>query len=102
MATKIATSTVISQLPRFALEAIAFGGIILLILYLMLEKGSFSDALPIISLYAFAGYRLMPALQSIYSSLTLMSFVGSSVILYNDITKLNSYNLNNNKKIFYN
>ena len=73
----------------------------------MLEKGGgggggggFQRCFAIISLYAFAGYRLMPALQSIYSSLTLMSFVGSSVDrLYNDITKLNSYNLNNNKNI---
>ena len=58
-------SAVIRQLPRFILEAIAFGGIMLVILHLMTKKGSFNNALPIISLYVFAGYRLMPALQNV-------------------------------------
>jgi ABC-type bacteriocin/lantibiotic exporter with double-glycine peptidase domain len=57
-----ATAQVISQLPRIALEAIAFGGMLLVVLYLMAQSGSFASALPIIALYAFAGYRLMPAL----------------------------------------
>ena len=39
-------SQVISQLPRFALEAIAFGGMLLLVLYLMAQSGSFSSAHP--------------------------------------------------------
>ena len=64
-ATNQAYLSLISQLPRFAIEAIAFGGIMLLILYLMSQKGSFNNAIPIISLYVFAGYRLMPALQGI-------------------------------------
>ena len=41
-----------------------------MILYLMAQRGGISNALPIISLYVFAGYRLMPALQNIYASLT--------------------------------
>jgi hypothetical protein len=51
-------------LPRFILEATAFGGILLIILYKMSQSGTFSTALPIISLYVFAGYRLMPAAQN--------------------------------------
>ena len=84
-----ASSSAITQLPRFALEAIAFGGIILVILYLMRQTGSFASALPIISLYAFAGYRLMPALQQIYASLTQLTFVGPSLNkLYEDLKNL--------------
>ena len=74
-----ATANVIGQLPRYALEAVAFGGILLLILYLMTKSGSFTAALPIIALYAFAGYRLMPALQQIYSALTRLRFAGPSL-----------------------
>ena len=74
-----ALSQVIAQMPRFALEGIAFGGIMLVILYLMLREGSFSNALPIISLYAFASYRLLPALQQIYQSFTRISFVSPSL-----------------------
>lgn len=74
-----ATASVISQLPRFAIEAIAFGGMLLLVLYLMASSGSFESALPIVALYAFAGYRLMPALQQIYAALTQVRFVGAAL-----------------------
>ena len=79
-------ASVIIQLPRFFLEAIAFGGIILLLLFLMKHTGSLNNALPIISLYVFAGYRLLPALQQIYGSFTDLTFVGPTLDkLYNDL-----------------
>ncbi len=85
----LATARVISQLPRFALEAIAFGGMLLVILYLMAKSGSFATALPIIALYAFAGYRLMPALQQIYSSFTALRFAGPALdVLHQDLKSL--------------
>lgn len=74
-----ASSGVISQIPRFILEAIAFGGVLLIILYMMLQSGSFTSVLPILTLYVFAGYRLMPALQHIYNSLTQLTFIGPSL-----------------------
>ncbi len=84
-----ASSIVIGQLPRFILEAIAFGGILLIILYVMSKTGDFNNALPIISLYAFAGYRLMPALQQIYVAFTRLTFIGISLDkLHNDIKNL--------------
>jgi len=69
-----ASAYLASQTPRFFLEAVAFGGIMLMILYLMMQSGSFNLALPVIGLYVFAGYRLMPALQQIYASFTKLSF----------------------------
>ena len=85
-----AYAQIIRQIPRFILEAIAFGGILLVILYLMSKTGSFGNALPILSLYVFAGYRLMPALQSAYSSFTQLTFIGPSIDkLYEDIKNLN-------------
>ena len=50
-------------------EAVAFWGMIIVVLFLMLQEASFTDVLPIVALYAFAGYRLMPALQSIYADI---------------------------------
>ena len=95
-----ASSQVLGQLPRFALEAVAFGGIILMILYLMLQKGSFNNALPIISLYVFAGYRLMPALQQIYASFTQLTFVGPSLeALSKDIKNLKPFNSNQDQGV---
>ena len=84
-----AMAQVISQLPRFALEAIAFGGMLLVILYLMAKSGSFASALPIITLYAFAGYRLMPALQQIYQAITQLRFAGPALdALHQDLMSL--------------
>ena len=84
-----ATASVISQLPRFALEAIAFGGMLLVVLYLMAQSGSFASALPIIALYAFAGYRLMPALQQIYGAVTQLRFARPALdALHSDLMSL--------------
>jgi ABC-type multidrug transport system fused ATPase/permease subunit len=84
-----ATALIISQLPRFALEAIAFGGMLLVVLYLMAQSGSFTSALPIIALYAFSGYRLMPALQQIYGAVTQLRFAGPALdALHADLMSL--------------
>jgi ABC-type multidrug transport system fused ATPase/permease subunit len=55
-----------ATLPRYILEMIAFGGIISIALYLLATKENPNDVLPILALYAFVGYRLMPAMQQIY------------------------------------
>ncbi|MDA9217623.1 ABC transporter ATP-binding protein/permease, partial [Candidatus Pelagibacter ubique] len=90
-----ATYKVINVLPRFLVEIVSFGGILLILLYIMFQKGTFIDALPIITLYVFAAYRLMPALQQIYSSITQLTFIGPSVdSLYNDFNNLKSLNAN--------
>jgi len=95
-----ASAQVLALLPRFTLEAVAFGGILLLILYVISQTGSFNNALPIISLYVFAGYRLMPALQQIYSSFAQISFVKPALNkLYEDVKNLDPPKIDNNKTI---
>jgi len=74
-----ATSQLVSQLPRLILEIIAFGGILLIILYIMSQTGNFNKALPIVSLYVFVGYRLLPAFQEIYASFTSLSYISPSL-----------------------
>ena len=94
------SSSILSQLPRFFLEAIAFGGIMLIILYKMTQTGSFNDALPIISLYVFAGYRLMPSLQQIYRSFTTLTFAGPVIDkLYNNKKNLKNVLINKDEEI---
>jgi ABC-type multidrug transport system fused ATPase/permease subunit len=67
---------VTSQLPRYALEIMAFGGILLMVLSFLGDKHkSTAQMVPILALYAFAGYRLLPALQQIFS--------GSSTVRFN-------------------
>jgi ATP-binding cassette, subfamily B, bacterial PglK len=88
-----ASSQLVGNLPKFFLEAIAFGGMVLMILYLISRSGTFIEALPIISLYAFAGYRLMPAIQQIYVSLSQLRYIGGSLdALYEDLISIKSLN----------
>jgi len=72
-------SKVIGQVPSIAMQAIVFGGMLLVVLYVLATRGGFAAGLPMIGLYAFAGYKMMPALQRIYVYLAEMEF--SSVAL---------------------
>ena len=67
----------------------------------MAKTGEIDLALPILSLYAFAGYRLLPAIQQIYSAFTQLSFVRPSVeSLYNDLKNLEKHNINQDQNNF--
>lgn len=57
-----------ATVPRHILEAIAFGLIIILVLLLVAFRGTMTEALPLLAVYAIAGYRLMPAIQMMYTS----------------------------------
>jgi ABC-type multidrug transport system fused ATPase/permease subunit len=73
-------SQVISELPRYLLETIAFGGMILLILALLLAgNGSLSDILPVLGVFAFAGLRMFPAVQQIYHALSYLRYTGAAL-----------------------
>jgi ABC-type multidrug transport system fused ATPase/permease subunit len=100
LAKQRATALIIKQLPRIILEAIAFGGILIIILYMMNQTNSFNNVLPIISLYAFAGYRLMPSIQGIYSGFTSLIFVTPSINkLYEDLKNIEPINFNQDQSI---
>jgi ATP-binding cassette, subfamily B, bacterial PglK len=93
-----ASGKVISVLPRFVVEAIAFGGMIMVVLYLMSQTTSFAQVMPVVALYAFAGYRLLPALQQIYADATELKFVGPALdLMFEDLNSLKSYSYDKNK-----
>ena len=99
-----ASYQIIGRLPRFIIEAVAFGGLVLMILYLMTEFKTFTNAIPVVSLYAFAGYRLIPSLQQIYASFTALRYVGSSLDeVYKDLKEVQGYSSSgNNNKLEFN
>lgn len=70
---------VITQMPRYALEALAFGVILLIALYLITSDPSSQTALPVIALYAMAGYRLMPSLQTLFTHVSSIRFAAPVV-----------------------
>tara|TARA_B100001057_G_scaffold500752_1_gene617582 strand:+ start:2654 stop:4447 length:1794 start_codon:yes stop_codon:yes gene_type:complete len=83
------SARIIALIPRYFLEALAFGGMIVIILFLMGRNGEFRDILSLITLYAFAGYKLMPALQKVYGSIVNINYSTSALDkLHGDIVSL--------------
>ncbi|MCL1488961.1 MAG: hypothetical protein MH186_14635 [Marinobacter sp.] len=59
------TNGVMSQVPRFAMELVAFGCVIFLILYLLTShQGNLGTILPVLSVYALAGFKLLPGVSA--------------------------------------
>ncbi len=87
-------TSIISLMPRFAIEAISFGGMLLVIIYFLFLGKAFVNFLPIITLYAFAGYRILPAAQAVYSSLIVSRYHQPALnTLYEDMKSLKTPNL---------
>jgi len=71
---------VVSELPRFVLEAITFGTLLTLILLLLFQSGgNIAEIVPILGIFALSVMRLLPALQQIYHALA--SIRGARAIL---------------------
>ncbi|ABI57695.1 ABC transporter ATP-binding protein [Alkalilimnicola ehrlichii MLHE-1] len=75
----LATSETLAQIPRFAIETVALGGVLILTVVLMATHGDVGAMLPTLGLYVFAGYKLLPAMQHIYAGVSRMRFSGQLV-----------------------
>tara|TARA_B100000902_G_scaffold398594_1_gene465961 strand:- start:424 stop:2226 length:1803 start_codon:yes stop_codon:yes gene_type:complete len=92
--------SVLTQLPRFAIEAVSFGGLILIVLYLMAKSNNFLNIIPIIALYALAGYRLIPLLQGIFISINALRYVSPPLNSLNkELQQLQTSSLSEDKKV---
>lgn len=69
-----ANASLLESLPLYAIEAIAFGGVLLIILLLMSGDGGIATALPLIGLYGLAGKQLIPAFQKIFGTVSSIRF----------------------------
>ena len=83
-ATCESTNQVISTIPKYALEIIVFGGMLLVTLYLVEVKQNTAQILPILGLYAFAGYRLMPGFNQIFQGLAQIRYHTAALNLIHD------------------
>lgn len=74
LAERQAASQALAKLPKYMLEMVAFGGVLLITLLLLGKQQALSQVLPVIAVYAFAGYRLLPAIQQTYSNIAIIRF----------------------------
>lgn len=63
-------SKLISDFPKQVMDAIVFCGAIGVILILISQGKEFNSFVPLLTLYAYAGNRLMPVLSNIFKSIT--------------------------------
>ncbi len=82
--------------PRYILEFFAFSIILFFILFLVYSaQTDFKEALPILAIYIFAGYKLLPIFQSIYTGVV---YIRNGIPAYDIISK----ELDESKRYFFN
>ena len=79
-----ATHQTLNQVPFLLIEAIAIGGIILISIVMLMNSGgihsgAMGQILPTLGLYAFAAYRLKPAVNNIFQGFTSLRFGRATV-----------------------
>ena len=99
LAYSLGTNQALSLVPRYFIELIAFSSIIMLTLYLLASHdGNLGIILPIISVYALATFRLLPAFQQIYVSLAaIKSNMASFESIKQDLIESSKIQITSNK-----
>ncbi|WP_299819407.1 ABC transporter ATP-binding protein [uncultured Jannaschia sp.] len=70
-----AAVALLGEMPRYVLEGLGFGGMLVFILYLLWSHdGSLDTVLPILGAFAFAGLKLMPTIQVLFRDLAQIRF----------------------------
>jgi len=80
---------VVGRISRYALEAMVFGGITLLILFFLNQQGTITTVIPLLSFYAFAIYRLRPSLDKVFKAVAKIRFNKSVLdLIYKEFNRL--------------
>ncbi len=74
-----AKGEIISAFPRYGIESIALVGLVTYAVFEFNTSGGQISSLPLMTLYLLAGYRLLPALQQFYASLSRIQFDSASL-----------------------
>ncbi len=101
---KLNTQTsVIPVVPRYFLEILVFGFVILTIVFLINQGQKLNDFLPALSLFAMAGIKLMPALQQIFNSITVSrSTIFAFDLIFDDLSAPKKYSSTKEKRKNFN
>lgn len=80
---------VMSQLPRYALETVAYGGMLFIVVFQLFRGADVGGLLPILGLYALGTYRLLPATQVVFNSATSIRYSMPALdVLYKNLKEL--------------
>jgi len=74
-----AVSKAMGDLPTYAVQGLAFGVVVAILVYATIFGEGLKDMVPLLALYAFAGYRLLPAIQVIFKNVTQLRFYSAAL-----------------------
>lgn len=75
----------LSNLPPLLMQFVFFGGMLGVLLYLVATYGGFQQAVPIVALFGFAGYRMYPAFSKAYGDVAKIKSAEAAIdVLYRD------------------
>ena len=87
-----AIKSFLKRIPKPVVETIAVGGIMLIAIIMVFQGRPISAIIPILSLFAMAAIRLMPAVQKITSTLTNLRYsIVAIEPVYNDMLELSGH-----------
>ena len=95
----------VAHLPRYLIEAIAFGSMIIIVILLILNGYNFATIAPTLTLFALASYRILPAMQQIHYALSHLRYSGNLMQrLEEDLSSLEKaiYKPKNDEKLVFN
>lgn len=95
-ASSLAANQTLNLVPYYLIEALVFGGILLISIVLLVNSngrhsGTIGDIFPTLGVYAFAAYRIKPALQNVFYGFAGLRF--GKAIIDNLYTEIYSHNL---------
>lgn len=61
-------------LPRYLIELVAFSALLAVPIYRSATGAEYQSVVPVITLFAYAGYRILPAIQQLYGSYSILKF----------------------------
>ncbi len=83
-----AKTNLLSVLPRYILEILAFGGILSILIYYLSKDYNILLQSPMVGVFIIAAYRMLPLLQHVYQNYTIFTFNSPVTKIINDIYAL--------------
>ena len=84
-----ASRDIVNELPKYVLETIAIGGIVGVMVVMIRFGAVIDDFLPLLTVYAFGAYRLLPLLQKVFRAFASVRYSFAIVEeLYHDFREL--------------
>jgi ABC-type multidrug transport system fused ATPase/permease subunit len=89
--TNDATSDIINDLPKYLIETISISVIISLIIIMISNGSKIDEFLPVLTVYVFGAYKLLPLFQKIFKAITSIRYNYPIVEnIYHDLRELPS------------